>query len=170
MPIKENFCFHCSRLRAQNKNVPRIIEAAKKYGFKLKLAGPLQGKEDVDWLNNLINNTKHIEYVGMLSDNELISYYKRCKVFALPSLIEGVGMVAMEAAAFGAEIVLTNLGAPKEYWHGHAELVNPYNIDDIGKAVIKCLRKDVSKSKMISFIKDNYSLEACSKKLINALS
>lgn len=170
MPVKENFCFHCSRLRADNKNVPRIIEAAKKYRFDLKLAGALHGKEDEDWLNELIGGAQNIEYVGTLSDEDLISYYKRCKVFALPSLLEGVGMVAMEAAAFGAEVVLTNLGAPKEYWHGHAELVNPYKIDDIGQAIVKCLRKDVSRSKMISFIKDNYSLEACSKKLISALS
>lgn len=52
----------------------------------------------------------------MISDEELISYYKRSKVFTSPSLLEEVGMVVLEAAAFGAEIVLTKLGAPKEYW------------------------------------------------------
>ena len=36
---KEDFCLHVSRLDAPNKNVPRLIEAAKKYGFDLKLAG-----------------------------------------------------------------------------------------------------------------------------------
>lgn len=87
----------------------------------------------------------------------------------MPSLLEGVGMVAMEAAAFGAEVVLTNLGAPKEYWHGHAELVNPYSVDEIGKAVVKCLNKDFSKSSMIDFIRKNYSLEACSRKLQDVL-
>jgi glycosyltransferase involved in cell wall biosynthesis len=169
MPEKKNFCFHCSRLRAENKNVPRLIEAAKKYNFKLKLAGALHGKSDEEWLNDLIKDAPNIEYVGMISDEELISYYKRCKVFALPSLVEGVGMVALEAAAFGAEIVLTNLGAPKEYWQGHATLVDPYSVDDIGKAVLSCLSKDSRKSTMLDFIRNNYSLEACSKKLINAL-
>ena len=104
-----------------------------------------------------------------LSDEELIAYYKKCKVFALPSLLEGVGMVALEAAAYGAEIVLTNIGAPKEYWDGHAELVNPYNIDDIGKAIVKCLNKDLSQSLMLNFIRENYSLEACTRKLLKAL-
>lgn len=169
MPEKENFCFHCSRLRAENKNVHRLIEAAKKYNFKLKLAGALHGKSDEEWLNDLIKDAPNIEYVGMISDEELISYYKRCKVFALPSLVEGVGMVALEAAGFGAEIVLTNLGAPKEYWQGHATLVDPYSVDDIGKAVLKCMNKDFSESTMLDFIRNNYSLEACSKKLISAL-
>lgn len=166
---KENFCFHCSRLSAENKNVPRIIEAAKKYGFELVLAGTLVGRDEKKWLDDQIGDSKNIHYVGRISDEELISYYKRCKVFALPSLLEGVGMVAMEAAAFGAEVVLTNLGAPKEYWHGHAELVNPYSIDEIGKAVVKCLNKDFSKSSMIDFIRKNYSLEACSRKLQDVL-
>ena len=167
---KEDFCFHCSRLRSTNKNVPRIIEAARKYGFELVLAGALMGKEEEDWLASLIGDAKNIKYVGRISDEELIAYYKRCKVFALPSLLEGVGMVALEAAAFGAEIVLTNLGAPKEYWHGHAELVDPYSVDEIGRAVVKCLHKDFSKSTMIDFIRDNYSLEACSKKLVDVLA
>lgn len=169
MPRKENFCFHCSRLRAENKNVPRLITAAKKFGFQLKLAGALHGKEDEKWLKDLIGNSSNIEYVGMISDEELISFYKRCKVFALPSLLEGVGMVALEAAAFGAEIVLTKLGAPKEYWQGHAELVDPYNTDEIGLAVLKCMNKDFSKSNMLEFIRNNYSLEACTKKLIASL-
>lgn len=169
MPNKENFCFHCSRLKAENKNVSRLIEAAKKYGFQLKLAGALHGEDDKAWLDSLMNGASNIEYVGMLSDEELIAYYKKCKVFALPSLLEGVGMVALEAAAYGAEIVLTNIGAPKEYWDGHAELVNPYNIDDIGKAIVKCLNKDLSQSLMLNFIRENYSLEACTRKLIKAL-
>lgn len=166
---KENFCFHCSRLTAENKNVPRLIEAAKKYGFELLLAGTLVGHDEEGWLSSMMGDAKNIKYVGRISDEELISYYKRCKVFALPSLLEGVGMVALEAAAFGAEVVLTNLGAPKEYWDGHAELVNPYSVDEIGKAVVKCLQKDFSKSTMIDFIRENYSLEACSQKLLEAL-
>ena len=166
---KEKFCFHCSRLKSANKNVPRIIEAAKKYGFELVLAGALMGREEEKWLTSLIGDAKNIKYLGRISDEELISWYKRCKVFALPSLLEGVGMVALEAAAFGAEVVLTNLGAPKEYWHGHAELVNPYSVDEIGKAIVKCLHKDFSQSTMIDFIRDNYSLEACSKKMVDAL-
>lgn len=105
----------------------------------------------------------------MISDEELISYYKRSKVFTSPSLLEEVGMVVLEAAAFGAEIVLTKLGAPKEYWQGHAELVDPYNTDEIGLAVLKCMNNDLSKSNMLEFIRNNYSLEACTKKLIASL-
>ena len=64
MHKKENFCFHCSRLRAENKNVPRLITAAKKFGFQLKLAGALHDKKDEKWLKDLIENSFNIECVG----------------------------------------------------------------------------------------------------------
>jgi glycosyltransferase involved in cell wall biosynthesis len=166
---KESFCFHVSRLASPNKNVARLIEAAKKYGFNLKLAGYLHGEEERRWLNDLIGSATNIEYVGALSDAELKQYYTRAKVFALPSYVEGVGMVALEAAACGCEIVLTNMGAPKDYYNGMAELVNPFSVDEIGLAVKKCIDSDVHQPHLHEYVKEQYSLFACSKKLEAAI-
>ncbi len=135
----------------------------------MKLAGVLHGEIEINWLNSLISDSPNIEYVGELTDSELISYYKRAKVFALPSTIEGVGMVALEAAGFGCEIVLTAIEGPKDYFDGRAVLVNPYDIDSIGKAVVYCLFVGKSQPELYNYIVDNYTIEACSKKLEDAL-
>lgn len=169
MPLKENFCFHASRLAASNKNVPRLVEAAKKYGFNLVLAGLLASEEEKQWLHNMIDGHDNIKYVGQLTDEELVSYYRKCKVFALPSITEGVGMVALEAAANGAEIVLTNDGGPKYYLKDHAEIINPYSVDDIGRAVMKLMERNVYQPALLDYMKNNFSAEACSKKLEKAL-
>ena len=169
MPLKENFCFHASRLAASNKNVPRLVEAAKKYGFNLVLAGMLASAEEKRWLHNMIDGNANIKYVGQLTDEELWSYYRRCKVFALPSITEGVGMVALEAAANGAEIVLTNDGGPKYYLKDHAEIINPYSVDDIGRAVMKLMERNVYQPALLDYMKNNFSAEACSKQLEKAL-
>ena len=169
MPLKENFCFHASRLAASNKNVPRLVEAAKKYGFNLVLAGMLASAEEKQWLHNMIDGNANIKYVGQLTDEELLSYYRRCKVFALPSITEGVGMVALEAAANGAEIVLTNDGGPKYYLKDHAEIINPYSVDDIGRAVMKLMERNVYQPSLLDYMKNNFSAEACSKQLEKAL-
>lgn len=166
---KENFCFHASRLGSHGKNVPRLIEAAKKYGFRLILAGTLDGDEQKKWLDNLIGNSENISYAGYLSDAELYDLYMRAKVFALPSLIEGVGMVALEAAVYGAEIVLTNLGAPKEYYDGRAYLVDPFSVDSIGKGIKKALQENKSQPELREYILSNYSHEQCSLLLYNIL-
>lgn len=169
MPPKEVFCFHASRLGAENKNVPRQIKAAIKYGYKLVLAGALISLTEEQWLHNMIDGHENIKYVGQLTDEQLLDYYRRCKVFALPSITEGVGMVALEAAANGAEIVLTNDGGPKYYLEGHAEIVNPYSVDEIGIAVKKLLDKNVYQPELLDYMKSNFSPEACSKRLESVL-
>lgn len=165
---KEDFCLHVSRLRDLGKNVPRLVEAAKKYGFNLKLAGTLHGK-DKKWLNDLIAGADNIEYLGRLSDEELIEVYKRTKVFALPSIVEGVGMVALEAAIYGAEVVLTNIGGPKEYYNGRAVLVNPYDVDSIGKGIMEAFENKKAQPELREYVLENYTLQACSKKLEEVL-
>ena len=169
MPHKERFALHVSRLASANKNVARIIEAAIKFNFPLKLAGFLNGEKELKWLHGLIDGHSNIEYLGVLSDEELCELYKRAKVFALPSTNEGVGMVALEAAGFGCEIVLTNVGAPKEYFKGKARLVDPYSVDEIGQAIVKSLDEGYSQPELLKFVSENYSLEACSKRLADAL-
>lgn len=165
LQYKENFCLHVSRLSFWGKNVERLIEAAKKYKFQLKLAGSLFGKGDKEWLDSLIKDAPNIEYVGFLSEEELKKYYQKAKVFALPSIVEGVGFVALEAAVYGAEIVLTDIGAPKEYYNGRAFLVNPYDVDSIGTAVCQALEKGKSQPELKDYILDNYSFDVLSKKL-----
>lgn len=166
---KENFCLHVSRLAFGGKNVARIIEAAKKYNFQLCLAGPLFGDSEKQWLMNLIDNAPNIKYMGYLEEKELKNLYRRAKVFALPSIIEGVGFVALEAAVYGAEIVLTNIGAPKEYYDGRAELVSPYSVDEIGQAVCKLLHKGKSQPELREHILSNYSFDVLSRKLHDVL-
>lgn len=166
---KEGFCFHVSRLAAANKNVSRQIQAAIKYGYKLVLAGVLNGEDEYKWLHDMIDGHDNITYLGKLSEQELLSYYRKCKVFSLPSITEGVGMVALEAAANGAEIILTNDGAPKDYFKGRAELVTPTSVDEIGQAVQRLLKDGKSQPELLDFMKKNYSDLTCSKLLEKAL-
>lgn len=165
---KEDFCLHISRLSDPGKNVRRLIEAAKLYKFNLKLAGALNGDNEYKWLMSTIGEAKNIEYVGRPSDAELKQLYGRAKVFALPSFVEGVGMVAMEAALYGCEIVLTNIGGPKEYYDGRAILVNPHSVTDIGEGVLKAM-KGYAQPELKAYIENNYNEEQCSRMLERAL-
>ena len=165
---KENICLHISRLSDPGKNVHNLIVAAKKYNFNLVLGGSLN-EEGKKWLHKEIGDSSRIKYLGWLTEEELKNIYKRAKVFALPSFIEGVGMVALEAAVYGAEIVLTDIGAPKEYYDGRAVLVNPYDIDSIGKGVIEAMSCKNAQPELKEHILKNYSLDVNMKQLENEL-
>lgn len=159
-PSKENFCLHVSTLCEGRKNVMRLIDAAIKYNFKLVLAGSIT-KEEFAPFRKKIEANHNIEYLGRISDEELIELYKRAKVFALPSLYEGVGMVAVEAAAYGDDIVVTQLGGPKEYYSDKAFIVNPYSVDDIGKAVLNAFDSNARQPALMNYVIKNFNISHC---------
>ena len=96
-------------------------------------------EEEFAPLKKEIGNSPNIQVLGFISEEEKINLYKRAKVFALPSIMEGVGIVAVDAANYGCEIVITEIGGPKEYYGGKAFVVNPYSVDDIGRAIVEAL-------------------------------
>ena len=165
---KEPFCLFAGTMTQPRKNVPNLIKAAKKYGFPLKLVGNKGNKASEDRLKALIGTADNIEILGFVSDEELINLYNRAKVFALPSLNEGVGLVALEAAIHGCNIVITNLGGPKEYYEqGHAELVDPYDVDNIGNAILKALKDNDSQPYLRERLIRKYEVSNCVDLLID---
>lgn len=136
---KEDFCLHISSIYQKRKNVLRLIQAANKYKFQLILAGNTGSETEFAPLKKEIGNNPNIQVLGFISEEEKIDLYKRAKVFALPSIMEGVGIVAVDAANYGCEIVITEIGGPKEYYEDKAFIVNPYSIDEIGKAITEAI-------------------------------
>lgn len=166
---KEDFCMFAGTMTQPRKNVPNLILAAKKYGFKLVLVGNKGNAKSESKLRALIGDAKNIEIKGFVSDAELISLYNRAKVFALPSLNEGVGLVALEAAIHGCNIVITSLGGPKEYYRdGTVQVINPYDIDNIGTAVMKALEDNISQPKLRNHLITEYNVSKCTDLLIES--
>lgn len=164
---KENFCLHISLLCDTRKNVKRLIDASEKYQFPLVLAGGLRNEQEEHLLNDWIKGKPLIKYLGWITEVQKKDLYRRARVFALPSLNEGVGIVALEAACYGADVVITNLGGPKEYYGNFAIQVNPYSTDEIGIAVKEFLNGKTYQPQLAHYISEKFSLEAISKQLEN---
>ncbi len=165
---REDFCLHVSILSGSHKNVRRLIEAAIRSRFRLVLAGNPGDNDFLSWLRQIEKEHSNITVLGRVSDEKLAELYSKAKVFALPSLFEGVGLVALEAAAAGCEIVLTNRGAPKEYYNGMAALVDPESIDDIGEKITEAMNGSIRfQPALADFIKNKYSEGAVAENLEN---
>lgn len=163
---KEDFCFHVSSITQERKNVMRLIKAAIKYKFNLVLAGSTGTPQAFEPFKKLIDENDNIKCLGFITEEELESLYSRAKVFALPSINEGVGLVALEAAMHGCGVVLTNVGGPQEYYKSDlVRLVSPYSIDEIGESVLQAL-KDPRQPELFYHLKNNYALDVCIEKLI----
>lgn len=163
--VKEDFCLHVSSISQPRKNVINLIKAAKKYNFKLILAGAKGPQRAYEKIVKTIGKADNIKVLGYVSEDELKKLYTRAKVFALPSFFEGVGLVALNAASYGCAVVITERGAPKEYYNEMAHLVNPLDIDSIGVAVNNALKQD--STKLTEHIQLNYNLDKAMVKLID---
>lgn len=162
------FCLHVSKITDERKNVNRLVDAALMYGFKLVLAGSASPSFESSLLKRKIDSSPNIEYLGRVSDEKLMELYCSAKVFALPSINEGVGLVAVEAAACGCDIVITNIGGPKEYYDGLAFTVNPYDTDKIGKAVLEAMQSNDCQPRLMKYIQKEYCLSNCVKQLVQS--
>jgi len=78
-----------------------------------------------------LENSSLARYLGCLSRPLVLAAMKACRVFALPSLMEGIGLAALEAGALDARIVVTQNGGPRDYFAEYAWYVDPYSIPSI---------------------------------------
>lgn len=154
---REDFCLLVSYLPSARKNIWRLIDAAIKYKFRLVLAGTKTNPEQYERLLSRVKGYDNIEVLGYQTDEGLIDLYRRARVFALPSLLEGVGLVALEAAANGCDIVLSEWGGPKEYYNGMAKLVNPLSVDEIGRAVRDFMDGETFQPSLAEYIQSHHS-------------
>lgn len=163
---REKSCFHVSSYYQKRKNIFNLIEATKRAGIKLYLAGnvPYEYQKTRDYQRIIKND--HVEVLGRLTDEQLISYYQKMAVFALPSTSEGVGLVAMEAGYYGSEVVITKNGGPKDYFGDFAHYVDPKSITSIEHAIIAGMDGD-KQPDLGNYIKQNYSQEVVGRILID---
>jgi glycosyltransferase involved in cell wall biosynthesis len=100
------------------KNVERAVEAARRAGVELRVAG-VRGWGGVD--------ARGATWLGEIDDEELARQYRgaRCVVYA--SIYEGFGIPVLEAMACGAPVVTSAGGATEEVAGGAAVLVDPHD-------------------------------------------
>lgn len=165
---KKEFCLFAGTMTQERKNVATLIKAALKYDFPLVLVGNTGNRDTLRRLESLAGDSGRIQIKGFVTDNELKKLYNQARVFALPSLNEGVGLVALEAAVHGCNIVITRTGGPKEYYGDLAYTVDPRNMDDIGIAIKKALADRNKQPQLREHIIKNYSPEVCVRKLTDA--
>jgi mannosylfructose-phosphate synthase len=80
----------------------------------------IEGVEELKKLATELGVMDHIKWIGYVSEEDLVHYYRAAAVFALPSRYEPFGMVAIEAMACGTPTVITIHGGLAELIHfGH---------------------------------------------------
>ena len=86
---------------------------------------------------------RRIVFLGYLERQALEDRYRRCRVFALPSMGEGFGLVFVEAARFGVPCIAGKHDAAKEIViDNRTGLLVEQNPNDIAAACVRLLTDD----------------------------
>jgi len=104
---------------------------------------------------------EHIEH------EKLVSIYKAAKVHVLASWFETTGLVSLEAAMMGCNIVITKKGDTEEYFDNLAFYCEPDDIDSIKNAIAKAYHSPEN-YKLKALIKDNYNWANTAKQTLAA--
>ncbi|MBI2265560.1 MAG: glycosyltransferase family 4 protein [Armatimonadetes bacterium] len=84
-------------------------------------------------------------FLPALPQNELVPAYSAARVHVLPSWWENTGLVSLEAALCGCEVVTTDRSPVREYLGDHAYTCDPSSPDSIKSAIRQALAGSRSK-------------------------
>lgn len=93
-----------------------------------------------------------VVFLGPLSHDSIIlrSAYQACDAFCLPSTLETPGLAALEAAAQGRPLAITEVGSTKEYFGDAVAYLQPDQPDSIADAISKALRQTSSQREQLA--------------------
>lgn len=126
------------------KNQLALIRAAKAVGQRLVIIGHVRSPDYAAtcWAEG----EGLVTYLGPIEHGDplLRSAYAACSTFCLPSTLETPGLAALEAAAAGAQLVITAEGSTREYFGGDAFYVDSADVTDIVAGIRSALAAPIS--------------------------
>jgi glycosyltransferase involved in cell wall biosynthesis len=95
---------------------------------------------EIEQLAQSLGISENVSLTGPQSQERVAEAMRHAKIFILPSIEEGLGVVLIEAIASGTPIVASNVGGISEVVDDSIGiLVPPANVDQLGKAILTIL-------------------------------
>jgi glycosyltransferase-like protein len=97
-----------------------------------------------------LRSGEDLTVTGVLRDDEIVAMLRAAHAFVFPSLVEGFGLVLLEALACGTPVVTSAIAPFDEFLtSADARLVDPRDPDAIASAMLHSLEPDVAEATAI---------------------
>jgi glycosyltransferase involved in cell wall biosynthesis len=134
------------------KNIGRMIHAFKLITQKIPhMHLVITGAKK--WKSNQVRaeilRMNNVRLVGFVEEKDLSAIYQLSSLFVYPSLYEGFGLPILEAQASGCAVVCSNVTSLPEVARESVEYCDPYNVEDIARAIMKVLNDETYRKELI---------------------
>lgn len=130
--------------RKNYENMLRAFAVLAKQNNKLQyLIGGKRGWyfENLASLVKQLGIEKQVRFLGFISDTQKLELLKHAKAFVYASIEEGFGIPNLEAYAYGAPVVTSDIPVIREVMQDKAILVDPLNYMSIAKGLMQAVEQ-----------------------------
>lgn len=145
--INESFVLNVGNVE-KRKNQAAFIQALREErpDTSLVVIGNIRDRHYYDKCKEIGGD--HFHCIGSLpyASELLRSALAACDLFAMPSLLETPSIAALEAAAYGKQILITSVGSTREYFGDSVAYVEPDSNESMKMAIRKAYESDPAHS------------------------
>lgn len=143
---------------AKRKNIQRLVEAAVGAGIPLVLAGNASPTRQLRSIKKAAAESTLVTLLGPVDQREKVALMQLSALYCQPSLEEGAGLAAMEAALLGCAVIATDVGGVREHLGDAPTWVDPTDTSSIATGLREAFGRGAGDLK--TYIEQQHSLEA----------
>lgn len=154
--IAGDFLLYVGRFHIR-KNLPRLLQAfasVKRESprpIRLVLAGSeMWNATPLAQTIEQLQLQEDVRCLGYVPDQDLPVLYQEAKLLVYPSIYEGFGFPPLEAMSCGTPVVTSNRSSLPEVVGDGALLVNPFDVAEIAESILKVLKDDDLRNRLIA--------------------
>ena len=158
----------------KTKNVDKLIRVfnyvQKRIDASLVIVGEGPEKSNLMKIVKESNLTNKVFFEGFVKDYDLPYYYSSCDIFASCSIIEGFGLIFLEAMASGKPVVAFNIASIPEVVENGGIIIKNFDLKEMAEKIIELLsNKEVYEeySRRAREIAINHDWNIISRKYLN---
>ena len=92
---------------------------------------------------------KDVIFTGYVPPEDLNSLFGGAELFVFPPIYEEFGAPILEAMADGTPVIASNVSSIPEITNGAAKLIDPYDVEGMGKAILNLISNKSKQEKLI---------------------